>query len=103
MDSKPLTRRECRAAAAYRKLVKLKERASADYERADRQALKLATLIGGHGKTVRISAEGKAIEVVDNYQAAIAHPKRKPDQMPKAWAHGCVRQFDFEELKSVAQ
>lgn len=103
MDSKPLTRRERRAASAYRKLVKLKERASAEYERADRQALKLAKVIGGHGEIARISSEGKALKVIDNYRAALEHPELEPGQMPKAWAHGCVRQFDFKELKAVAQ
>lgn len=93
-----LTRKERAIAAKYRKLTKAKEKAAAEYERADRLALDIATRAGGAGKIVRISLEGKAIQVVDNYQAAIAHPKRKPEQMPKAWAHAAVRQFDFEEV-----
>jgi hypothetical protein len=93
-----LTRKERAIAAKYRKFVKAKERAAADYERADRLALDIATRAGGAGKIVRISAEGKGIQVVDNYQAAILHPKRQPDQMPKAWAHAAVRQFEFEEV-----
>jgi hypothetical protein len=48
---------------------------------------------------VRISVEGKGIQVIDNYQAAIRHPKRQPEQMPKAWAHGSVRQFEFKEIQ----
>ncbi len=103
MDPKPLTRRERRAAAAYRKILRAKEKGSAEYERADRETLKLAKLLGGHGKTARISVDGKGIQIVDNYQAAIEHPKRKPEQMPKGWAHAALRQFDVEELKLVAQ
>lgn len=102
MDSKPLTRRERRAAAAYRKILRLQEKASVQYELADRATLKLANLLGGHGKTARISVDGKGIQIVDNYQAAIEHPKRKPDQMPKGWAHAALRQFSVDELKLVA-
>lgn len=102
MDSKPLTRRERRAASAYRKIIRAQEKASVQYELADRETLKLANLLGGHGKTARISVDGKGILVVENYRAAIDHPKRKPEQMPKAWAHAAVRQFSIEELKLVA-
>lgn len=96
--SKPLTRRERSVASKYRKLVKAQERASANYELADRISFSIAQQAGGNGKTVRISSEGKALQVIDNYQAAIAHPKRDPQQMPKAWAHGSVRQFELKEV-----
>lgn len=96
--AKNLTRKERAIASKYRKLVKAKEKAAAQYDLADRLALDIATRAGGDGTIVRISAEGKAIQVVDNYQAAIQHPKRKPEQMPKAWAHAAVRQFEFEEV-----
>ena len=96
-DPKPLTRRERSIAAKYRKLVKAQDRASLEYERADRLSYQIATLSGGHGKVVRI-AESKGIEIIDNYEAAKAHPKRKPEQMPKAWAHGSVRQFELKEV-----
>jgi hypothetical protein len=93
-----LTKRERSIAAKFRRLQKAQERASANYELADRLSFQIAQQAGGHGKTVRISADGKGIEVVDNYQAAIAHPKRGPEQMPKAWAHGSVRQFELKEV-----
>jgi hypothetical protein len=95
---KPLTRRERSIAAKYRKVLKAEERASAQYELADRLKFAIAQLAGGHGKVVRISADGKALEVINPMQAAISHPKRKPDQMPKAWAHAAVRQFDLKEV-----
>ena len=97
MTTKPLTRKERAIAATYRRLVKAQERASLQYELADRLSFKIAQKAGGHGQVVRINADGKAIEIIDLYQAAIAHPKRKPDQMPKAWAHGSVRQFELKE------
>jgi len=95
---KPLTRRERSIAAKYRKLQKAQERASAQYELADRLSFAIAHQAGGNGKVVRISSEGRAVQVIDNYQAAIAHPKRDPEQMPKAWAHGSVRQFELKEI-----
>ena len=95
--SKPLTRKERSIAATYRRLVKAQERASAQYELADRLSFKMAQKAGGDGQVVRISSEGKALEIIDLYQAAIKHPKRKPEQMPKAWAHGSVRQFELKE------
>ena len=101
-DSKPLTRKERRAAAAYRKILRAKEKASIEYERADRETLRLANLLGGHGKIARISQDGKGIQIVDNYQAAIHHPKLRPGQMPKGWAHAALRQFEIEELKLVS-
>jgi hypothetical protein len=103
MDPKPLTRRERRAAAAYRKILKAKEKASAEYERADRETVKLAKFLGGHGKTARISQDGKGIRIIEPLRAASENPKLEPGQMPKAWAHAAVRQFDVEELKLVAQ
>jgi len=100
--SKPLTRRERSAANLYRRMEKAQERASALYELSDRIAYKLAQKLGGEGKTTRISVDGRGIQVVDNYQAAIKHPKRQPEQMPKAWAHGSVRQFEFKEIQIFA-
>lgn len=96
--SKPLTKRERSIAATYRRLVKAQERAEMQYELVDRLSFAIAQKAGGHGHVVRISAEGKALEVIDNYQAAIAHPKRADGQMPKAWAHGSVRQFALKEV-----
>lgn len=101
MDSsatKALTRKERSAAALYRKIGKAQDRASTQYELADKLAFKLAQQLGGNGKAVRISPEGRGIQVIDNYLAAITHPKRAADQMPKAWAHGSVRQFEFKEI-----
>jgi len=98
-----LTRKERSAAAKYRKLCKAQDRAKAEYELCDRLTLSIAQLAGGHGKLVRISSEGKAIEVIDNYVAAIQHPKRAPEQMPKAWAHGSVKQFDLKETTWPAE
>lgn len=97
-DAQPLSRRERSIAAKYRKLVKAQEKASLEYERADRLAFAIGMLAGGHGKVVRINPEGKALQVIDNYEAAKAHPKRDPKQMPKAWAHGSVRQFELKEV-----
>jgi hypothetical protein len=101
MDPKPLTRKERRVAASYRKIQKAKEKASAEYERADRETLKLANLLGGHGATARISQDGKGIKIVEPLRAALESPKLQAGQMPKAWAHAAVRQFDVEELKLV--
>lgn len=100
---KALTRKERSIAAKYRKLVKAQDLASAKYELVDRIGFEIARQAGGNGKTVRISADGKGLEVIDNYLAAINHPKRKPEQMPKVWAHGCVRQFDFKEVNLVVE
>jgi len=97
-DSKPLTRRERSVASKYRKFQKAQERASLEYERADRLAYSIAQIAGGHGRVVRIHPEGKALQVIDNYEAAKAHPKRDPAQMPKAWAHGSVREFELKEI-----
>ena len=102
-DQKPLTRRERRAATSYRRILRAKEKASAEYERADRETVKLAKLLGGHGATARISQDGKGIKIVEPLLAALESPKLQPGQMPKAWAHAAVRQFDVEELKLVAQ
>lgn len=99
--TKPLTRRERSAASTYRKIQKAQERASAQYELADRLSFKLGEQIGA-GKVARISVDGKGIQAIDNYQAAIQHPKREPGAMPKAWAHGCVRQYDFKEINVIA-
>lgn len=101
ISSKPLKHKERRAAGAYRRYLKLQEKASALYEAADRMAFKLAKKIG-EGKAIRISSDGRGIEVVDLYQAAIHHPKRKPEQMPKAWAHAAVRQFEIREVNLVS-
>lgn len=102
ISTKRLTRKERSIAAKYRKLTKAQERAATQYELADRLAFSIAKQIGGHETRIRISSDGKGIEVVDNYQAAISHPKRKPEQMPKAWAHGSVRQFEFKEVQIFA-
>ena len=96
--SKPLTRKERSVAAKYRKVLRAQERAAMQYELVDRLSFSIAQQLGGNGKVVRISTEGKAIQVIDQYQAAISHPKREANQMPKAWAHGCVRQFDLKEI-----
>ena len=92
---KPLTRRERSVAAKYRRLVKAQEKAAAQYDLADRIAFQIAQK--SKGEVVRIS-ETKGIRAIDQMQAAITHPKRKPDQMPKAWAHAAVRQFSIEEV-----
>lgn len=96
-DAKPLTHRERSIAAKYRKLVKAQERAALEYERADRLSYAIGNAIG-HGHVIRINAEGRALQVIDNYEAAKSHPKRDPAQMPKAWAHGSVRQFELKEI-----
>ena len=59
-DQKPLTRRERRAATSYRRILRAKEKASAEYERADRETVKLAKLLGGHGATARQPAAARA-------------------------------------------
>lgn len=92
----PLTKRERSIASKYRRMVKAKEKASAQYELADRLAFEIAQK--SKGDIVRIS-EGKGIQAVDQMQAAILHPKRKPDQMPKGWCHAAFRQFEIEEVK----
>lgn len=99
VSTKPLTRRERSIAAKYRRLLKAEDRASIEYQRADRIALAIAQQLGGHGKQCRISAEGKGIRVVEPIKAAIE--KAEPDEMPKAWAHGSVRQFKIDEVKLV--
>lgn len=96
-DAKPLTRRERSIAAKYRKFLKAQEKASLEYERADRLSYAIGIAVG-HKHVIRISPEGKGVEVTDNYEAAKAHPKRDPAQMPKAWAHGSVRQFELKEI-----
>lgn len=93
---KKLTRRERSLAAKYRRMVKAKERAGVQYELADRLALEIATKSAG--KVVRIS-ETLGIQAVDQVKAALEHPKRKPEQMPKIWAHAAARLFEIEEVK----
>ena len=93
--SKALTRRERSIATKYRRLVKAQEKASAQYDLADRLAFDIAQK--SKGQVVRIS-ETKGIQAIDQMQAAIAHPKRKPDEMPKGWAHAAFRQFKIEEV-----
>lgn len=100
---RPLTRRERSIAAKYKRFRSTQDRASALYAEADRIAFELAQKLGGHGKVMRISEEGKALQVIDNYQAAIEHPKREKGEMPKAWAHGSVRQFEFKETHVPAE
>jgi len=97
LASKPLKRKEKRAAHLYRRMQKAEELASKYYELVDRLGFALASLLGGDGKTTRIAVDGKGIIVIDNYEAAKKHPKLEPGQMPKAWAHGSVRQFSFKE------
>lgn len=97
-----LTKRERSVAAKYRRYRKVLERAQFFYELADRLAVAIADkLKKQHGTEVRISETGQGIRLVDNYIAAQKHPKLMPGQMPKAWAHGSVRQFELEEVKAV--
>lgn len=91
-----LTKRERSIAAKYRRMVKAKEKAGAQYDLADRLALDIAKK--SKGEVVRIS-EGKGILAIDQMQAAISHPKRKPEQMPKGWCHAAFRQFEIEEVR----
>ena len=91
-----LTKRERSIAAKYRRMLKAKEKAGAQYELADRLALEIATKT--KGQVVRIS-EATGIQAIDQMQAAINHPKRKPEQMPKGWCHAAFRQFEIEEVK----
>jgi hypothetical protein len=93
---KPLTRRERSLAAKYRRMLKAKEKAAVQYELADRLAFEIATK--SSGKLVRIS-DTKGIQAVDQVRAALQHPKRKLDQMPKIWAHAAARLFEIEEVK----
>jgi len=95
-EPKPLTKRERSFAHKYRRMLKAKERAGAQYELADRIALDIAKK--SKGELVRIS-DTKGIQAVDQMQAAIDHPKRQPDQMPKGWCHAAFRQFEIEEVK----
>jgi hypothetical protein len=91
-----LSKRERSIAAKYRRMVRVKEKASAQYDLADRLAFQIAQK--SKGEVVRIS-DTKGIQAVDQMKAAISHPKRKPDQMPKGWAHAAFRQFEIEEVK----
>ena len=95
-----LTKRERSIAAKYRRMLKAKEKAGAQYDLADRLALEIATK--SKGEVVRIS-ESKGIQAIDQMQAAINHPKRKPEQMPKGWAHAAFRQFEIEEVKLLIE
>lgn len=97
---KPLSKRERSIRAKYRKLQNAEAAASAKYAERDRLAFQIAQLGGGHGKTVRI-AEDRGVEIVDQYEAAKA--KAANGEMPKAWAHGSVRQFDFKEVAVPAE
>lgn len=97
---KKLTRRERSFAAKYRRLQKAKDRAAVQYELADRLALEIATKSAG--KVIRISEE-KGIKAVDQVKAALEHPKRRPDQMPKIWAHAAARLFEIEEVKLTVE
>jgi hypothetical protein len=97
---KPLTKRERSIAAKYRRMQKAQERAGAQYELADRLAFKIAAQTGG--KLVRIS-DTLGILAVDQAKAALEHPKRKPDQMPKIWAHAAARLIAIEEVKLTVE
>ena len=92
----PLTKRERSIAAKYRRMLKAKEKASAQYDLADRLAFEIAKK--SKGEVVRIS-EAKGVQAIDQMQAAIEHPKRRPEQMPKGWCHAAFRQFEIEEVK----
>jgi hypothetical protein len=95
MPAKPLTKRERSFAYKYRRIAKVQEKASALYDLADRLTFDISRK--SKGQVVRIS-ETKGIQAIDQMQAAIAHPKRKPDEMPKGWAHAAFRQFKIEEV-----
>lgn len=97
---KPLTKRERSFAAKYRRMLKAQERAASLYEKADRLALEIATK--SKLELVRIS-ETLGIQAVDQVKAALNHPKRKPDQMPKIWAHAAARLFAIEEVKLAVE
>jgi hypothetical protein len=91
-----LSKRERSIAAKYRRMLRAKEKAGAQYELADKLAFEIAGK--SKGQVVRIS-DSKGIQAVDQMQAAISHPKRKPEQMPKGWCHAAFRQFEIEEVK----
>ena len=94
-----LTRRERSIAAKYRKYTRALEQAERFYALADRQLFALAQTLGGeHGITARISVDGKGLMLLDNFTAAETDPKREPEEMPKAWAHGAVRQFAVKKV-----
>ena len=95
MSAKVLTKRERSLASKYRRFLKAQEKASAQYDLADRLAFDIART--SQGQVIRIS-ETKGIQAIDQMQAAIAHPKRKADEMPKGWAHAAFRQFKIEEV-----
>jgi hypothetical protein len=97
ISSKPLTRRERSIAAKYKKFLRAQARASGQYELADRLALQIAKDLGGDGKTARIAIDGRGIQVIDNYQAAIAKAKAT-GIMPKVWAHAAGRQYELKEV-----
>lgn len=90
-----LNKRERSIAAKYRRMVRAQEKAGAQYDLADRLALDIAKK--SKGEVVRIS-DTKGVQAIDQMQAAINHPKRKPEDMPKGWAHAAFRQFKIEEV-----
>ena len=99
--TKPLSKRERHAAHAWKRIQKIRDQASAKYALADRMTFALAKLLGGHGKIIRITPEGRGLRVVDPLRAATESPKYLDGEMPKAWAHAAVRQFGLEELKQI--
>jgi len=94
-----LTKRERSIAAKYRKAQKAAEKGARYYALADQCIYAIAQMLKGeHGRTARINTDGKGIMLLDNFVAALTNAKRKPDEMPKAWGHGSVRQFELKEI-----
>lgn len=99
-----LTKRERAVASKYRKFLRATARAERFYEEAGRHVFSIAQKLNGvHGSTIRIAVDGKGILLLDNYIAAVTNPKRGPKEMPKAWAHGSVKQFQLKEINLFAE
>lgn len=95
-----LTKRERSTAYTYKRIQKAQERGAAFYAQADRLTYSLAKKLNlEHGRIVRISVDGKGLQLIDNYIKAQLRPDREEKDMPKCWSKAsAVRQFELKEV-----
>ena len=95
-----LTKRERSVAYKYKRIQKALERGAASYAEADRLAYSIAKKLDlEHGRIVRISVDGKGLQLIDNYVRAQIRPDREEKDMPKCWSKASsVRQFELKEV-----
>ena len=95
-----LTKLERSISHKYKRIQKALEKGAAFYAQADRLTYSIAKRLEmEHGRIVRISIDGKGLQLIDNYVRAQIRPDREEKDMPKCWSKASsVRQFELKEV-----